>query len=444
MKRSLTIVLIILGVAAFAAGLTQLFLLRFEAGDVYPPYSSLRADPLGTMALCESLQEMPGLAVRRDFSDANKLPEEKNVTYLHLGADEDEWHELPVELFNEIESFATRGGRLAVALAPVTSPNYFAFSPPITRTNAAGTNTLSQRKSSVKKALRDAEADVRTASIEKRWGLAFAYQKLEQRDDHTYESVLVTNVSTLPLPATLDWHSGLIFTNLDSSWRVIYARGTNPVIAERRFGSGTVVLATDSYFLSNEAMWRARHPELLAWFVGPAEHAVFDEAHLGVVETSGVAVLMRKYRLHGVLVALVLLAGLFIWKNSLSLVPAAAETARTEFVTGKDAAGGFVNLLRRNIPPAKILDVCFEEWTKALTHAGSHTISTVDRASEIMETENTRSTRQRDPVKAYQEISHALKSSRFQVPSSKFPTPTQDAAENNQTRERNQNDHQEV
>jgi hypothetical protein len=408
MKRALTITLIVLCATAFCAGLTQLFLLRFEAGDVYPPYSSLRADPLGTMALCESLEQMPGLTVRRDFSDANKLPEEKNTTCLHLGADEDEWHELPVELFNEIESFATRGGRLAVALAPVTSPHYF-FLSTTTTTNAAGTNTPSRKKSSVKKALRDEEVDIRTASIEKRWGLAFAYQRLDQGEADTYQPVQVTNISSLPLPATLDWHSGLTFTNLGSSWRTIYARGTNPVVVERQLGRGTVVLATDSYFLSNEAMWRARHPELLAWFVGPAEHAVFDEAHLGVVETSGVAVLMRKYRLHGVIGALVILAGLFIWKNSISLVPAPPDEAHKDFVTGKDAAGGFVNLLRRNIPPARILEVCFEEWTKSLTYAGSHTISGVDRASEIMEIENTRSTRQRDPVKAYQEISHALK-----------------------------------
>ena len=426
MKKLLPVILIVVGVAAFAVGVTQLFLLRFESGDVYPPYSSLRADPLGTMALCESLEKMPGLTVRRDYSDANKLPEDKKTTYLHLGADDYEWHELPVELFKEIESFATRGGRLSVALAPVTRPRY--FFPATTITNAAGTNVLGRRKSGVRKALRDDDADVRSISIEKRWGLSFAYQRLEAGDGDVYEPARVVNVSGLPLPATLDWHSGLVFTNLDKAWRTIYARGTNPVVVERQFGHGTVVLATDSFFLSNEAMWQARHPELLAWFVGPADHVVFDEAHLGVVETSGVAVLMRKYRLHGVIGALVLLAGLFIWKNSISLVPPAPDEAQKNFVTGKDAAGGFVNLLRRNIPPAKILDVCFEEWTRTLTQTGSHTISSVDKASEVMEAENVRSTLQRDPVKAYQEIAIALKSSRFQVPSSKLETPSQGAA----------------
>jgi hypothetical protein len=436
MKKLLPVIFIVLCAAAFVFGLAQLFLLRFEAGDVYPPYSSLRADPLGTMALCESLEQLPELSVRRDYSDANKLPESPHTTYLHLGADEDEWHELPLELVREIESFATRGGRLAIALAPVTSTNRFNFST-VTVTNAAGTNVAGRKRT--RKVLKEEPAEVHSVSVEERWGLTFAHQGLEGSADGIYQPIQVTNATDLRLPARLDWHSGLVFTNLDAKWRVIYARGTNPVVVERPFGRGTVVMATDSYFLSNEAMWRARHPELLAWFVGPAEHVVFDEAHLGVVETSGVAVLMRKYRLYGVIGALVLLAGLFIWKNSVSLVPPSAEEARKDFITGKDAAGGFVNLLRRNIPPAKILDVCFEEWTKSLTHAGRHTIASVDRASEIMETR-----RERDPIETYQKISRALKSSRFQVPSSRLPTPSEDAPDNNQSIERNQHDHQKV
>ena len=93
----------------------------------------------------------------------------------------------------------------------------------------------------------------------------------------------------LALPDELEWHSGAILTNLDKAWRTIYARGTNPVVVERKFGSGTVVLATDSYFLSNEALRKERHAELLAWLVGPGRAVVFDEAHFGIVETSGVA-----------------------------------------------------------------------------------------------------------------------------------------------------------
>ncbi len=449
MKRHLPAMVVLLGVAGFALGVTKLFLLRFEAGDVYPPYSSLRADPLGTMVLYESLAELPGLAVRRDFSDQNKLPEDRNTTYLHLGAEESEWHRMPVELFKELESFVTRGGRLAITLTPVTRPPRF-YSMPLATTNTPGTNAPGRKagkpakKSSGKKPRPDEEDGVSTTSIEERWGLNFGHEALDFGNDESYHAVQVTNVSGLALPDTLDWHSSVILTNLDAAWHVIYARGTNPVVAERRFGHGTVLLATDSYFLSNEAMGQARHPRWLAWFIGPARHVVFDEAHLGVVETSGVAVLLRRYRLFGVVGALVALAGLFIWKNVVSLVPPYADATPSGFVTGKNAADGFVNLLWRNIPSAKILDVCFEEWTKSLTHAGSHTIASVDRASEIMEAENVRPARQRDPVQAYIGIARALKSSKFQVPSSKSDRPNDSALREDKSREGKQDDHQAI
>ena len=34
--------------------------LRFESGDVYPVYSSLRSDPLGTRAFYDSLEDLEG------------------------------------------------------------------------------------------------------------------------------------------------------------------------------------------------------------------------------------------------------------------------------------------------------------------------------------------------------------------------------------------------
>ena len=72
MRRHCYILLLLACTAGFAFGLLHLFKLRFAAGDVYPQYSSLRADPLGAMAFCESLERMPGLSVRRENSDLRK------------------------------------------------------------------------------------------------------------------------------------------------------------------------------------------------------------------------------------------------------------------------------------------------------------------------------------------------------------------------------------
>ncbi|HLH55180.1 MAG TPA: hypothetical protein VKY92_16360, partial [Verrucomicrobiae bacterium] len=98
MKRHVAALILVVGAALFGLGLFELFQLRFEAGDVYPAYSSLRADPLGTMALYESLARMPGVNVVRDFSAENRLPSGKETTYLHLAASREEWMWIPDEV----------------------------------------------------------------------------------------------------------------------------------------------------------------------------------------------------------------------------------------------------------------------------------------------------------------------------------------------------------
>jgi hypothetical protein len=167
-------------------------------------------------------------------------------------------------------------------------------------------------------------------------------------------------------------------------------------------------MATDSYFLSNEALRKEPQPALLAWFVGPNHQVAFDEAHLGIVDQGGVASLIRNYRLHGVVAALLVLAILFIWKNSLSLIPPRPAAHGVQHVVGKDAAGGFVNLLRRNIPGGDILNICFNEWSKTLLQGKHYTISGVDRAQALIEEENARVVNRRDPVGTYRKICEAL------------------------------------
>jgi len=60
-------------IAVFLIGVVNLFLLRFEAGDVYPPYSSLRSDPLGTRALYESLENLDNITAKRNYLPMSKI-----------------------------------------------------------------------------------------------------------------------------------------------------------------------------------------------------------------------------------------------------------------------------------------------------------------------------------------------------------------------------------
>ena len=412
MRRYFPIILLLGCAAVFTFGIVQLFELRFEAGDVYPPYSSLRADPLGTMAFYESLGKMPGISVRRDFSESNRLPEEPDTAYLHLAAESYEWREVPDDLFREMKNFLARGGRLVITYFPQTTPVHHFQLDDEDQTNTVksahlkskGTNAPPVKPAKKKKKIGNTKSRV---NLEDEWGFHEGFEKLAP-DGDDYAPVSVVN-KIGSVPHWLNWHSGMIFTNCDVAWRTIYARGNNAVVIERKFGKGSVVLASDSFFVSNEAMVRDRHAELLAWLVGANNRVVFDEAHLGISESPGVAALMRKYRLHGLAAGLLLLAGLFIWKNSTSLVPPHADEQSDDFVTGKDAASGFVNLLRRSISRRELLGVCFAEWKKSAAPSGKFSSARLRQAEAVFQSENSLPAGQRDPIATYKKISETLK-----------------------------------
>ena len=436
MKKFLPLALLLACIAFFAYGIVALFELRFEAGDVYPAYSSLRADPLGTMAFYESLGKMSGVSVRRDISAENRLPEEPGTAYLHLAAESSEWDYLPPDSFKEIKDFVNRGGRLVVTYFPQTSSFRYELDQentnsiaPDSKTNSIfpapskskDTNAPPSKTNKSDKADKTDKADKKDkklkkrfpddqfwVSVEEEWGFHDSFEKLPS-DGDTYQPVTVENKSDLDLPATMKWHSALIFTNCDPKWTTIYARGTNAVVIERKFGHGSVVLASDSYFLSNEAMLNDRHADLLAWLVGNKRHVVFDEAHLGIVEQPGIAGLMRKYRLHGFALGLLLLAALFIWKNSAALVPPHPDEKREDFVTGKDAAAGFVNLLRRNVPSRDVFTVSFAEWKKSAATSGKVSRARLQQAEAIFAAEESLPAKDRNPIATYRTISETLR-----------------------------------
>jgi hypothetical protein len=419
-KRRAPIIIACVCSLGFALGLLQLFKLRFEQGDVYPPYSSLRADPLGTMALYESLGRMPGVNVSRDFSARNQLPGQAHTTYLHLAAAPGDWHLVPDNSAREIESFLRRGGRLVIACEPETGDHkYFTHAgiesettnvPPKKFGSKAPPSPSPKPHKSDKDAGDDDRPAKKFADLHDRWGFGVAYERLGSAADGQTAAVTVSNRFVPLLPPSLAWHSATIFTNLATEWKVLYARGTNAVLMERPFGRGSVVLASDSFFVSNEALLLDRHPDLLSWLIGPNQLVVFDEAHFGVVEEPGVATLMRRYRLHGFIAGLAAILGLFIWKSSFSLVPPAQAAPGPHVVSGRDSASGFVNLLRRSIPPGDVLKVCYEQWEKTAATRSELAPSRVTEAKLAVTAEEARSVMERNPVAAYQRVARILKS----------------------------------
>jgi hypothetical protein len=118
---------------------------------------------------------------------------------------------------------------------------------------------------------------------------------------------------------------------------------------------------------------------------------------------------------------LFLLAVLFVWKNISSLVPPPLAERVAGDVLGKDAAAGFVNLLRRNIPAPEVLGVCVAEWKKS--SAGTRPSAKVAEIQSVLAAENSRPPRQREPVEAYRRIAAILKQPTFKPASAAPPPP---------------------
>ena len=388
MKAHSPAIVLAICLAAVTYGFVQLLSLGFESGEVYPAYSSLRSDPLGTMALHESISKLRGFTATRDFSMTG-LPDPAGVTYLHIATSDQAWEAVPPETFKKVEQFVRQGARLVITMYPEATrkPKEVGEKKPKTPPE---------------------EPREKTVSLWKEWGLKPRVLNLRLGKEEVFQPVPVTNVSLLALPQSLDWHSGLVLEIVNPAWKPVYSRGTDFVLVQRDLGSGSVVVATDSYFLSNEAMQNDRHSDLLAWLIGPNRKVIFDEAHLGVIERPSMSALLQRYRLHWVLAALALLAGLFVWKNATSLVPAPSVEATELYIEGKDSSSGFVNLLRRNVPAREILATCYSEWKKTAAQSGSYSAARLQKAEAAYNAENSRTAKEKDPVETYRAITGIL------------------------------------
>jgi hypothetical protein len=405
-------------------GLFQLMALRLEQGDVYPAYSSLRTDPLGTKAFYEGLGEMKGIAVSRNYTPADRIESVRETTYFDLGDNSGEVFDVPVAAAPDVENYVVQGGRLVVTLVGENTlalkhhrRGTFEKTPTPAATPGA---TPSSSPLPTRPPLTPTATEVPASTFGKQWGVQTGIEPLPQSTEKgrsdvltTYLPVTVVRNGVGKLPKALPWHSALYFKDLDPAWKVLYRRGDNPVAIERTLGKGALVLLGDSYLVSNEAMQKDRFADLLAYLAGERPRVIFDETHLGVFESENTATLARKYGLAGFVLGLALLALLFIWRSSMSLVPPPEEEGgeRTGPQSGKDFSTGLVNLLRRNIPARDILSVCFAQWKKTFAQERKHL---APKAVEMeREVERQRKDPKTHPVEGYLKVSRILKKRKF-------------------------------
>lgn len=314
-NRTSWIVLLLLA-AGFVYGIVELYDLRLSEGDVYPLYSSLRADPLGTELLHESMRDMNGYRVERNFAPVDAL-KSTGATILFIGDDPYSFVLISEENLKNLETLAARGNRLVFAFRPIK------------RILAS-----------------DKKADLNSGALKKRWGVSFdvVTRAETDRDDSG------------PLPKT---------TAL-----VIREDGQHRRLLTKRFGKGEVVLFDNAYELSNESVAAKESLSRVLELIGDHRNIVFDESHLGLKEQASVAMLMRKYSLGGLILGLLILTALFIWRNSSTLLPARSQAPVIESGHA-DSNRALVSLLRRHVKPEDVVRTCVAEWERS-GHGGRY------------------------------------------------------------------------
>ncbi len=382
----------------FVSGVIELLTLRFQKGEVYPPYSSYRSDPLGTKAFYGGLSLLPGVDAERNAELLNRVSGLSEATIFLFGLRSD-FSSMPKASLKALEDAALGGARIVISFAP---------------TDARPAPTSNERKKAPEKDAKQNETPQKDVneqqnkeqeSCSKTDGDLAGLWAVETQLSADRNADARLSGAEKGLPASLAWHTTLVFKPREGVWRTIYAREGKPVLIERSYGKGSIVFSSDSFFLSNEAMKNNRYPHLLSWLCGNHRKIVFDETHLGISKSASIATLLRRHGLAPFFASLILLALLAIWGESTSFVPVCGEDGRTFVDAGKDYSTGLTNLLRRNIPSNDLLTLCLEEWKRSFTHGKQNLSGLLPRIQEIIAADHAQPKKRRNPVKAYREIS---------------------------------------
>ena len=416
--RTLSILglLILGGVLAFAFG--EILDRRLSEGGIYPAYASFRSDPLGTSALFETFDRMERIQVSRNLGHLNSVKgiDEDTALFL-LGYPRDGIEDLRAPKDSPVMAAVEGGARLIVTLNPGLVPEI--FRPATTdeeddwmeRRRKFRDERIKRRGGKPKKddSDTDAQEDEEEEEFEERMAdslgprltakLGFDVAEVEgfERPEEGWKTQPGDSITAEDVPAALpDWHSQFHFEIEDRKWKIAVLVEDKPVVIERKFGKGSIVFASDTFFVSNEALHAGADPEFLLWLVGDKAKVVFDETIHGSQETGGAMKLIRRYRLHGVFLGLLFFVALWAWRSASTLAPGSDDLDRGlvgggTAVAGEDTGAGLIRLLQRSVPDEALLEQCIDSWEKS-----QHTEVTEVKRKEIARISNRHSANPKD------------------------------------------------
>jgi hypothetical protein len=349
-NKALAYLLVAATIGTFIVVALHTFEVRLETQEGYPPASSFRADARGCRALYESLQRVPGIQVARFLRTFSNLPPAEGRSLVIAGIDP-ESQILQMQDRKSLSAWVEAGGTLMVSLAAEDRTPAKAGSADYEISPPAKTSPSTKNKS--------------TPPTEEQWieTLQGAGVRVFRHTDasarHRFESGV--------FEPTGSWLGPLYFRDLQSPWRVVAEADHLPVVIQRLFGHGNIILIADSYLLTNGSLANDRKTRFLGWLFRKRTTVLFDESHFGITENPGIASLARRYGLESAFFVLVILALFFVWANRYSLLPKSTDrTARDLIVPGQGGEAVFVNLLHRSLSTKDLLSTSSQLWRQGI------------------------------------------------------------------------------
>lgn len=405
------------------AAISDMMGVRLATGETYPPYSSRRAEPDGTRALYEALNRLPGVSCERNYQPVKRLQANPGDVLIiaDIAGGKVQSHCGCVEDGKTLTQWASNGGRVILALRPGRA-TFGSIAPSARRhqdlpSEKDGKEEEEEEPSSPKKKKMEAE-DMRYLGCA--FGLFLHERPFSLQPDFLPRRPQPATGLSLKQDELPRWFSNSFLEpapDVEDQWITLATKGTRPVIMERKIGKGSLVVCTDSFFLSNEALWREANPAFLAHLMGDANRVVFEERTHGVGENDGIMTLARRYGMHGLFIGGIVLFILFIWRNAVSLVPTDHDSDlglwRGDSVAGQGAASGLVSILKRGIKPGQLLEKCFADWEITRPATARIPADRIEKAREILVEIKQGKQPLRQIRTAYKRICEALHPSKF-------------------------------
>lgn len=440
-KRIFTWVGLTLLAVFLVVGFIEVMERRFADGDVYPHYASFRNDPLGTSALYESLERFEGLSVSRNIHHLNTIKGlDRDSVLLLLGYPRDGFSSLRAPEDSAVIKAVEEGARLVITTNPGLVPERFMPATteeeddwferrrklreerdrkrrnlnPEDGEKSDGENEEEEGKEDDKEEEEEFEKRMDEAlgkRVTRKFGFQIESMENFERPNGGWEVKAGRSVGGKMKGELPTWYSQFRLKDLSDEWSKVLTAEGGPVVIERKVGKGTIVVATDSFFVSNEALHLEPTPSFLEWMIGGKTKIVFDETIHGSTESGGAMKLIRRYRLHGVFFGLLIFVFLWAWRSASPLAPGSEELDRGLVgsggtVAGADTGSGFIRLLRGSVPPKELIERCLEIRRES---AGRELRPETEKAVEQIVHRHRTDPKRFGTVQTYREIAGVLK-----------------------------------